>query len=158
MSLLHLFRANERNKAPLVVIDPRFTRTAAHANLFLRIRPGTDVPIIWGMLWHIFQNGWEDKEYIRQRVYGMDKVREEVAKWTPEEVERVTGVRPELVKQAVAAQPLPLPEADNLVATEANGTPQSSSAPVVIPVAASADPPVVSEAEPSAFMRLRTSR
>jgi formate dehydrogenase major subunit len=100
VSLLHLFRANERNKAPLIVIDPRFTRTAAHANLFLRIRPGTDVPVIWGMLWHIFQNGWEDKEYIRQRVYGMDKVRAEVEKWAPEEVERVTGVRPELVKQA----------------------------------------------------------
>ncbi len=100
VSLIHLFRAKERNNAPLVVIDPRFTRTAAHADLYLKIRPGTDVPIIWGMLWHIFENGWEDKEFIRQRVYGMDKVRKEVAKWTPEEVENVTGVRPELVKQA----------------------------------------------------------
>ena len=44
------------------------------------------------MLWHIFKNGWEDKEFIRQRVYGMDDVRKEVEKWTPEEVERVTGV------------------------------------------------------------------
>ena len=54
----------------MIVIDPRFTRTAAHADQFLRIRPGTDVPVIWGMLWHIFENGWEDKEFIRQRVYG----------------------------------------------------------------------------------------
>ena len=38
------------------------------------------------------QNGWEDKEFIAQRVYGMDDVRKEVEKWTPEEVERVTGV------------------------------------------------------------------
>ncbi len=92
VALQHLFRAQERNNAPMIVIDPRFTRTAAHANQFLRIRPGTDVPIIWGMLWHIFQNGWEDKDYISQRVYGLDEVKKEVAKWTPDEVERVTGV------------------------------------------------------------------
>jgi formate dehydrogenase major subunit len=100
VSLLHVFEATERNHAPLIVIDPRFTRTAAHASQYIRIRPGTDVPLIWGMLWHIFQNGWEDKEFIRQRVYGMDKVREEVAKWTPDEVERVTGVPEAQVKRA----------------------------------------------------------
>ena len=43
-------------------------------------------------MWHIFENGWEDKEFIRQRVYGMEDVLEEVKKWTPEETERVTGV------------------------------------------------------------------
>ena len=100
VSLLHVMRAKERNSAPLIVIDPRFTRTAAHADLFIRIRPGSDVPIVWGMMWHIFQNGWEDKTFIAQRVYGMDEIRKEVAKWTPDEVERVTGVREELVRQA----------------------------------------------------------
>jgi formate dehydrogenase major subunit len=54
--------------------------------------PGTDIPVIWGMLHHIFANGWEDKEFIRGRVYGMDEIRAEVAKWNPAEVERVTGV------------------------------------------------------------------
>jgi formate dehydrogenase major subunit len=43
-------------------------------------------------MWHIFENGWEDKEFIRQRVYGMEDVMDEVKKWTPEETERVTGV------------------------------------------------------------------
>ena len=100
VSMLHIFRAKERNNAPLIVIDPRFTRTAAHADLYIRLRPGTDVPLIWGMLWHVFENGWEDKAYIRQRVYGMDEVREEIARWTPDKVERVTGVREALVKEA----------------------------------------------------------
>jgi formate dehydrogenase major subunit len=100
VSLQHIFQATERNNAPLIVIDPRFTRTAAHADLYMRIRPGTDVPVIWGMLWHIFGNGWEDKEFIRQRVYGMDDIRAEVAKWTPDEVERVSGVPEETVKRA----------------------------------------------------------
>ncbi|ODB82428.1 formate dehydrogenase [Candidatus Thiodiazotropha endoloripes] len=92
VSLQHVFKAKEENNAPLIVIDPRFTRTAAHADLFLRLRPGTDVPLIWGMLYHIFKNGWEDREFIRQRVYGLEEVKKEVAKWTPDEVERVTGV------------------------------------------------------------------
>jgi formate dehydrogenase major subunit len=92
VSLQHLFRAKEHNNAPLIVCDPRFTRTAAHADEYVRFRPGTDVGLIWGILWHVFENGWEDKEYIRQRVWGMDQIRAEVAKWTPEETERVTGV------------------------------------------------------------------
>ncbi|MDQ7080274.1 MAG: formate dehydrogenase subunit alpha [Paracoccaceae bacterium] len=92
VSLLHILKAKEQNNAPLIVVDPRFTRTAAHADEYMRIRPGTDVAVIWGILWHIFENGWEDKEFIRTRVYGMDEIRAEVKKWTPEEVERVTGV------------------------------------------------------------------
>ncbi len=100
VALQHIFKAKEENNAPIIVIDPRFTRTAAHADLYIRIRPGTDVPIIWGMLWHIFKNGWEDKDFIRQRVYGMDEVRKEVAKWTPDEVERVTGVPEHQVYEA----------------------------------------------------------
>jgi formate dehydrogenase major subunit len=63
VSLLHLLKAKEQNNAPLIVCDPRFTRTAAHAE-YVRFRPGTDVALIWGILWHIFENGWEDKEFI----------------------------------------------------------------------------------------------
>nr|WP_217807970.1 formate dehydrogenase subunit alpha [Oceanibacterium hippocampi] len=92
VSLVHLLKAKEENNAALIVCDPRFTRTAAHADEYVRFRPGTDVALIWGILWHIFENGWEDKEFIRTRVWGMDQIRPEVAKWTPEETERVTGV------------------------------------------------------------------
>jgi len=91
VSLLHLMKAKEQSNAPLIVVDPRFTRTAAHADEYVRIRPGTDVAFIWGLLWHIFENAWEDKEFIRTRVYGMDEIRTEVKKWDPAEVERVTG-------------------------------------------------------------------
>jgi formate dehydrogenase major subunit len=100
VSMLHVLKGKE-NGAKMIVVDPRFTRTAAHADQWVRIRPGSDIPLIWGMLWHIFENGWEDTEYIQQRVYGMDKVREEVAKWTPDEVEDVTGVPEEEVLKAV---------------------------------------------------------
>ncbi|MEZ5910043.1 MAG: formate dehydrogenase subunit alpha [Hyphomicrobiaceae bacterium] len=92
VSLQHMLKAKEQNNAAFIVLDPRFTRTAAHATEYVRFRPGTDVALIWGILWHIFENGWEDKEYIRQRVWGMDYIRAEVKKWTPEETEKVTGV------------------------------------------------------------------
>ncbi|MEZ5849667.1 MAG: formate dehydrogenase subunit alpha [Hyphomicrobiaceae bacterium] len=92
VSLQHILKAKEQNHCQLIVCDPRFTRTAAHASEYVRFRPGTDVALIWGVLWHIFENNWEDKEFIRQRVWGMDFIREEVKKWTPEETERVTGV------------------------------------------------------------------
>jgi len=99
VSLQHLLEGKEEKKQNFIVIEPRLTRTAAHANEFVRIRSGTDIPIIWGLLHHIFANGWEDKQFIQQRVYGMDEVRKECAKWTPEEVERVTGVPGEQLKR-----------------------------------------------------------
>jgi formate dehydrogenase major subunit len=99
VAMQHILRAKELG-SKMIVCDPRFTRTAAHADHFVRLRPGSDVALIWGVLWHIFENGWEDKEYIRQRVYGMDEIRQEVAKWTPDEVERVTGAPPDVVKRA----------------------------------------------------------
>jgi formate dehydrogenase major subunit len=92
VSLQHVLEGKELNRSNVIVIDPRLTRTAAHATEYVRIRSGTDIPVIYGMLWHIFKNGWEDKEFIRQRVYGMDDIRKEVEKWTPQEVERVAGV------------------------------------------------------------------
>jgi formate dehydrogenase major subunit len=92
VSMLHTLHAKE-NGAKVIVVDPRFTRTAARADTYYRIRSGTDVAFLWGMLHHIFKNGWEDKDYIKARVYGMDEVRKEVAKWTPEEVEKVTGMK-----------------------------------------------------------------
>jgi formate dehydrogenase major subunit len=92
VAVQHILKAKEQNNAALIVCDPRFTRTAAHADEFVQFRPGTDVALIWGILHHVFENGWEDKNYIKQRVWGMDQIRAEVKNWTPEETERVTGV------------------------------------------------------------------
>ena len=92
VSMVHMLHAKE-NGAKLIVCDPRRTRTAAKADEYVRFRSGTDIPVLFGILYHIFKNGWEDTKYINDRVYGMDKVREEVlAKWTPEAVEEASGV------------------------------------------------------------------
>jgi formate dehydrogenase major subunit len=99
VSLQHVLTGKELNRANLIVFDPRFTRTAAHATEYVRFRGGTDIAVVWGMLWHIFENGWEDRDFINSRVWGMDQIREEVAKWTPDEVERVSGVPGEQLRR-----------------------------------------------------------
>ncbi|TMK07845.1 MAG: formate dehydrogenase, partial [Alphaproteobacteria bacterium] len=98
VSLQHILEGKELNRANFIVVDPRMTRTAAHATEYVRVRPGVHIATIYGMLWHIFENGWEDKEFIQQRVYGIEDVRKEAAKWTPDEVERVTGLPEAQVK------------------------------------------------------------
>ncbi|WP_332826276.1 molybdopterin-dependent oxidoreductase, partial [Ramlibacter sp.] len=92
VSMLHMLHAKETG-TKMIVCDPRFTRTAAKADQYIRFRSGGDIPLLFGILYHIFKNGWEDKKYIADRVYGMDKVREDVlAKWTPDKVFEACGV------------------------------------------------------------------
>ncbi|HCE09265.1 MAG TPA: formate dehydrogenase [Oxalobacteraceae bacterium] len=91
VSMLHILHAKETG-CKMIVVDPRYTRTAAKSDHYIRIRSGADIPFLYGMMYHIFKNGWEDQKYINDRVYGMDKVRDEVMKWTPDKVEEACGV------------------------------------------------------------------
>src|SRR5207244_11751936 len=97
VSMLHTLHAKE-NGCKVIVADPRFTRTAAKADMYVRTRSGGDVAFLFGVLYHVFKNGWEDKEYIKARVHGMDQVKEEVMKkWGPEATADATGVPEEQV-------------------------------------------------------------
>ncbi|MEN9484948.1 MAG: hypothetical protein RJB37_2828 [Pseudomonadota bacterium] len=92
VSMLHMLHAKETG-CKMIVVDPRFTRTAAKADQYVRIRSGSDIPFLFGVMHHIFKNGWEDKKYLEDRVWGMDKVREEcLTKWTPDKVQEACGV------------------------------------------------------------------
>ncbi len=95
VSMLHMLHAKETG-CKMIVVDPRFTRTAAKADEYVRIRSGTDIPFLFGLLHHIFKNGWEDKQYINDRVFGMEAIKADVmAKWTPAAVEEACGVKEE---------------------------------------------------------------
>jgi len=65
VSMWHMLHAKEAG-CKMIVVDPRYTRTAAKADQYVRIRSGTDIPFLFGVLYHIFKNGWEDKK-IHQR-------------------------------------------------------------------------------------------
>lgn len=94
----HFLKAKEKG-AKIIVIDPRYTRTAAKCDMYARIRPGTDIAFMYGMMHIIFKNGWEDKKYLEDRVYGIEDIKEEASKWTPEVVEDVTGVKKEILEE-----------------------------------------------------------
>jgi len=108
VSMLHLLHAKE-NGCKVIVVDPRYTRTAAKSNQYIRIRSGSDIPFLYGMMYHIFKNGWEDKQYIHDRVYGMEKIREEALSWTPDRVEEACGIPEAEVFQAAQTMALNRP-------------------------------------------------
>lgn len=78
--------------AKLVYLDPRFTKTAAKATEWIPIRPGTDSAFLLAMIGVITTNELADCEFVKQYVIGCDGIQEEMAKYTPEWAEGITGV------------------------------------------------------------------
>jgi formate dehydrogenase major subunit len=76
----------------IIVIDPKEIRIADYAAIYACQRPGTDVAVLNGMMHLIIKNGWEDKEFIKERTEGFEALKAEVEKFTPEYVEQISGV------------------------------------------------------------------
>jgi len=81
-----------RQGAKLVVIDPYRTRTAACADWYLPINPGTDAALALGMMQVIINEGLYDAEYVARHTQGFDQLREKVQPYPPERVARWTGI------------------------------------------------------------------
>ena len=81
-----------RNGAKLVVIDPYRTRTAACADWYLPINPGTDGALALGMMHVIINEGLHDADYVARYTVGFDDLRERVQEYPPERVEKWTGI------------------------------------------------------------------
>ncbi len=92
VAMQHILHAREQNNAPVIVVDPRFTKLAAKASDYVRIRPGTDAAFMMGLVNAVVTNGWEDKEFIRTRVAGYGEMVEVAAHYTPGTVEDITGI------------------------------------------------------------------
>jgi formate dehydrogenase major subunit/formate dehydrogenase alpha subunit len=88
-----------RNGATLVVADPRKIWLTKLAKRHLQLRPGTDVWLINAMMHTILEEGLQDEEYIREHTDGLDAVREVVARYSPEEAEKITGVPAEAIRE-----------------------------------------------------------
>ncbi|MCB8818517.1 formate dehydrogenase subunit alpha [Desulfosporosinus shakirovi] len=78
--------------AKLIVADPRQIELAECSDLWLRLRPGTDVALINGIMNIILANGWEDCKFIEERTEEFEHFRENVQQYPPEIVSQITGV------------------------------------------------------------------
>lgn len=88
--------AEEQRKkrgVPIVVIDPRRTRSAKAADLYLPIRIGTDSALALGIMHILVRDKRADRAYIAQHTLGFDKVEREILpKFTPERTAEITGL------------------------------------------------------------------
>lgn len=93
-------RAVKRNATKLIVIDPRKIDLVKYADIWLRQKPGTDVAVLNGLMNVIISEGLEAKDYIAERTEGFDALKAAVAEYTPEYVEKISGVPAEDLKKA----------------------------------------------------------
>jgi formate dehydrogenase alpha subunit len=85
-------RQAARNGAKLVVCDPRHIDLVDEADHWLRLKPGTDIPLLNGLMHIIIKEGLEDKAFIAERTENYEELKEIVAAYTPEHVSELTGV------------------------------------------------------------------
>lgn len=78
--------------ASLIVVDPRETATARTADLWLPVRPGTDIALLNAILRQILHDHLVDEDYLRERTVGWEAVRETVERYPLDVAERITGV------------------------------------------------------------------
>ena len=91
------FREAQRRGARLVVIDPRTTPLAKHADLHLAIKPGTDLPIALAIHRYLFENGLADRAFLDAHTRNADRLREKAMRWTFECAAAEADVPVELV-------------------------------------------------------------
>jgi thiosulfate reductase/polysulfide reductase chain A len=85
--------------AKLVVLDPRFTKTASKAAEWIPIRPGTDAAFLLAMIQVIVSGELADCEFVKQYVVGCDGILDAMSEYTPEWAESKTGVSADTIRR-----------------------------------------------------------
>ena len=99
----HRIKVRKRNhseKVKVIVADPRKTRTADIADLYLPLKPGTDIALINGMLHVMIKDGLVDEDFIRNHTMGWEELKNLVRSYTPERAGEICGLAPESIREA----------------------------------------------------------
>jgi anaerobic selenocysteine-containing dehydrogenase len=94
----HIMKAKQRGMK-LVVVDPRFSKTATKADIFVQIRPGSDGALALGMGNVIIKENLYDKKFVDEWTTGFDKYRELVEQYPPSKVEEITWVPASTIRE-----------------------------------------------------------
>jgi formate dehydrogenase alpha subunit len=93
-----ILKAKE-NGAKLIVADPRRIQLSFYADVFVRQQLGTDVALINGIMNVILKEKWYDHKFVEERTEGFKEFQKVVEKYTPESVEKITGVKAEDIRK-----------------------------------------------------------
>lgn len=88
-------RQAKRNGAKLIVVDPRRIDLAEEADYWLRIKSGTDIPFLNGLMHIIIKEGLQDKKFIETRCENYEALESTVKNYTPDYVSKLTGISEE---------------------------------------------------------------
>ena len=84
----------------IIVVDPRDIDLAKHADVHLKLRPGTNVAFAIGMMHVIIEEGLQDMKFIEERTEGYEKIKEIVKDYTPEKVGEICHIDPDDLRKA----------------------------------------------------------
>jgi anaerobic selenocysteine-containing dehydrogenase len=91
-----ILKAKEKG-AKIIVIDPFFTKTASKADIYLQPRPGTDGALALGMMNVIIKENLFDRDFVKKWTMGFEELKEYIKDYTPEKVEKITGILKEQI-------------------------------------------------------------
>jgi assimilatory nitrate reductase catalytic subunit len=90
----------ERNStATVIVADPRVTKTAMLADIYLPLKPRTDIALLNGIAHILIRDGLIDREYIDHHTKGFDELAAAVSRYTPESVAAITGLSADQIER-----------------------------------------------------------
>ncbi|SFV65689.1 Assimilatory nitrate reductase large subunit [hydrothermal vent metagenome] len=88
---LHINKNKKANKK-VIVIDPRASKTSQMADLFIPIKPRTDLALYNGLAYIVIEQGWEDEGYIKANTNGYEELKKHLQDYPPQEVANITGI------------------------------------------------------------------
>ncbi len=97
----NLLEEKRKRNCFFVCVDPRKTTTAKYSDMWLPVRPGTDMALGLAMIYHILKKGLEDKEFIKKYTAGFEKFKKELLErgYSPEWASGITGIPADLIKK-----------------------------------------------------------
>ncbi len=95
-----ILKKKRKGDVKVIVVDPRQTKTADIADIWLRLRPGTDTALALAWLNVIINEELYDKEFVAQWTVGFDKLKARVQEYSPQRVADITGVPAEKIVEA----------------------------------------------------------
>ncbi len=87
------------NGATLIVTDPRRTQVAQHAHIHMRLRFGTDVALINGMMHEIITSNLYNAKFVEERTENFEALKETVLKYPPEKASEICGVPADVIRE-----------------------------------------------------------